>query len=101
MPLSIFNLYSLEELASKDGRQDKTAEELLNKIQLIEAMDQAYGQLKKTNNVALNSRGLTPSYKARKELLARPEVKALVEEAEKGRIKNYDQAIKLDQIFER
>ena len=101
MLLSIFNLYSPEELASEDGRQDKTGEELLKKKQLIEAMDQAYAQLKKTNNIALNLRGLTPSYKAYKELLARPEVKALVEEAEKGRIKNYDQAIKLDQMFER
>lgn len=94
-------MYSPEELAQEDGREDKTGTELLNKKRLIEAMDQAYGQVKKTNNIALNLRGLTPSYKAYKEILARPEVKALVEEAEKGRIKNYDQAIKLDQVFER
>ncbi|CAF3796697.1 unnamed protein product, partial [Rotaria sp. Silwood1] len=34
-------------------------------------------------------------------LLAEPEIEALINEAEQGRIKNYDQAIKLDQIFER
>jgi hypothetical protein len=44
---------------------------------------------------------LTPSYKAYKELLARPDVQTLIDEAEKGRIKNYDQAIQLDQVFER
>lgn len=94
-------MYSPEELAAEDGRQDKTGQELLNKKRLIEAMDHAYAQLKKSNQISLNLRGLTPSYKAYKELLARPEVQALVEEAEKGRVKNYDQAIQLDQIFER
>jgi len=99
--LSIFNMYSPEELASEDGRQDKTAIELLNKKRLISTMDKAYSDLKKTNNIALNLRGLTPSYKAYKDLLARPDVQALIEEAEKGRIKNFDQAIQLDQVFER
>ncbi len=94
-------MYSPEELAAEDGRQDKTGIELLNKKRLISAMDQAYGQLKKTNNIALNLRGLTPSYKAYKALLARPDIQALVDEAEKGRIKNYDKAIQLDQVFER
>jgi hypothetical protein len=94
-------MYSPEELADEDGRQDKTGVELLNKKRLITAMDHAYSQLKKTNNIALNLRGLTPSYKAYKELLARPDVQALIDEAEKGRIKNYDQAIQLDQVFER
>jgi len=94
-------MYSPEELAAEDGRQDKTGIELLNKKRLITAMDQSYSELKKTNNIALNLRGLTPSYKAYKDLLARPDVHALVNEAEKGRIKNYDQAIQLDQIFER
>ncbi|CAF2943294.1 unnamed protein product [Rotaria sp. Silwood2] len=54
--LSIFNMYSPEELAAEDGRKDKTD---------------------------------------------RPDIQALVNEAEKERIKNYDQAIQLDQIFER
>ena len=94
-------MYSPDELAQEDGRTDKTGMELLNKKRLIETMDRAYGQLKKTNNIALNLRGLTPSYKAYKELLSRPDVQALVEEAEKGRIKNYEQAIQLDQVFER
>ena len=94
-------MYSPDELAADDGRRDKTGDELLNKKRLIESMDQAYTELKKTNNIALNLRGLTPSYKAYKQLLARPDIQALVKEAEKGRIKNYDQAIQLDQIFER
>ncbi|CAF5110613.1 unnamed protein product, partial [Rotaria sp. Silwood1] len=34
-------MYSPEELAAEDGRQDKTAVELLNKTRLIETMDQA------------------------------------------------------------
>ncbi|CAF4232583.1 unnamed protein product [Rotaria sp. Silwood2] len=54
--LSIFNMYSPEELAAEDDRKDKTD---------------------------------------------RPDIQALVNEAEKERIKNYDQAIQLDQIFER
>ncbi|UJR38499.1 hypothetical protein I4U23_031166 [Adineta vaga] len=99
--LSLFNMYSPDELAADDGRRDKTAVELLNKKRLIEAMEKAYGEVKKTNKIALNLRGLTPSYKAYKELLARPDIKALVQEAEKGRIKDYDQALQLDQIFER
>ncbi|CAF1013612.1 unnamed protein product [Rotaria magnacalcarata] len=99
--LSIFNIYSPEELASEDGRQDKTAIELLNKKRLIETMDHAYSDLKKINNIALNLRGLTPSYNSYKELLARPDVQALINEAEKGLISNFDQAIQLDQIFER
>jgi len=45
--LSIFNMYSPEELAAEDGRQDKTGIELLNKKRLIGAMDGAYKQLKK------------------------------------------------------
>ena len=94
-------MYSPEELAADDGRQDKTGMELLRKKELITTMDKAYEGLKKTNNIALNLRGLTPSYKAYKDLLARPDIQALVNEAEKGRIKNYDQAIQLDQIFER
>jgi hypothetical protein len=94
-------MYSPEELANEDGRQDKTGIELLNKKRLISAMDQSYSDLKNTNNIALNLRGLTPSYKAYKELLARPDIQALVDEAEKGRINNYDQAIQLDQVFER
>ena len=99
--LSIFNMYSPEELAAEDGRQDKTGAELLNKKRLITAMEQAYSELKKTNHLSLNLRGLTPSYKAYKELLNRPDVQALISEAEKGRIKNYDQAFQLDQVFER
>jgi hypothetical protein len=99
--LSIFNMYTPDELAAEDGRKDKTALELLDKKRLIEAMEQAYSQVKKTNNIALNLRGLTPSYKAYKALLARPDIQALVDEAEKGRIKNYDKAIQLDQVFER
>jgi len=94
-------MYSPEELANEDGRQDKTGIELLNKKRLISAMDQSYSDLKNTNNIALNLRGLTPSYKAYKELLARPDIQTLVDEAEKGRINNYDQAIQLDQVFER
>jgi hypothetical protein len=94
-------MYSPEELAAEDGRRDKTGIELLNKKRLITAMDSAYEQLKKTNNIALNLRGLTPSYTAYKELLERPDIQALVNEAEKGRIKDYDSAIQLDQIFER
>jgi hypothetical protein len=94
-------MYSPEELAAEDGRRDKTGIELLNKKRLITAMDSAYEQLKKTNKIALNLRGLTPSYTAYKELLERPDIQALVNEAEKGRIKDYDSAIQLDQIFER
>ncbi|CAF3977432.1 unnamed protein product [Rotaria sordida] len=45
--------------------------------------------------------GLTPSYHAYKGLLAQPDVQALINEAKKGPIKNYDQAIELDHIFER
>lgn len=97
----IFNMYSPEELADEDGRVDKTGMELLNKKRLISAMDQAYAQMKKTNKIALNLRGLTPSYKAYKEILARPDMQALISEAEKGRIKDYDQAIQLDHVFER
>lgn len=97
----VFNMYSPEELADEDGRVDKTGTELLNKKRLIEAMDQAYSQMKKTNNIALNLRGLTPSYKAYKEILARPDMQALISEAEKGRIQDFDQAIQLDQVFER
>ena len=99
--LSIFNMYTPEELAAEDGRRDKTGTELLNKKRLIEIMDRAYDDLKKTNNIVLNLRGLTPSYDAYKHLLAQPDIKALVREAEKGRIKNYDRAIQLDHIFER
>ncbi|CAF0736198.1 unnamed protein product [Adineta steineri] len=99
--LSFLNMYSPDELAAEDGRMDKTGMELLKKKKLIESMEHAYKEVKKTNNIALNLRGLTPSYKAYKELLARPDVKALVHEAEKGRIKDYDQALQLDQIFER
>ncbi|CAF0902240.1 unnamed protein product [Adineta steineri] len=99
--LSFLNMYSPDELAADDGRMDKTGMELLKKKKLIESMEHAYKEVKKTNNIALNLRGLTPSYKAYKELLARPDVKALVHEAEKGRIKDYDQALQLDQIFER
>lgn len=100
MLLSLFNLYSPEELAEEDGREDKTGQELLNKKRLIEVMEQSYGELQKNNKIALNLRGLTPSYKAYKELLARPDIQALVAEAEKGRIQDYDRAIQLDQIFE-
>ncbi|CAF1109620.1 unnamed protein product [Rotaria sordida] len=99
--LSIFNMYSPEELAAEDGRKDKTGVELLKKKRLIETMDEAYAELKKINKITLNLRGLTPSYNACKELLAKPEIQTLINEAEQGRIKNYDQAIKLDQIFER
>ncbi|CAF4119211.1 unnamed protein product, partial [Rotaria sp. Silwood2] len=99
--LSIFNMYSPEELAAEDGREDKTGMELLNKKRLIEMMDKSYGDLKKSNKITLNLRGLTPSYKAYKELLSRPDIQALIKEAEKGRIKSYNQAIQLDQIFER
>ncbi|CAF0958681.1 unnamed protein product [Rotaria sordida] len=99
--LSLFNMYSPEELAAEDGRQDKTAIELLNKKRLIETMDRAYSELKETNNIVLNLAGLTPSYHAYKDLLAQPDVQALIDEAEKGPIKNYDQAIELDHIFER
>lgn len=94
-------MYTPEELAAEDGREDKTGMELLNKKRLLATMDKAYEGLKKTNNIALNLRGLTPSYKAYKELLSRPDVQALIDEAEKGRIKNYNQAIQLDQVFER
>ncbi|CAF1547021.1 unnamed protein product [Adineta ricciae] len=82
-------MYTSDELAADDGRRDNTAVEL------------SYGQVKKTNKIALNLRGLTPSYKAYKEVLARPDIQALVHEAEKGRIKDYDQALQLDQICER
>ncbi|CAF1217088.1 unnamed protein product [Rotaria sp. Silwood1] len=99
--LSIFNMYSPEELAAEDGRHDKTGVELLNKKRLIGTMDRAYAELKKINKITLNLRGLTPSYSAYKELLTRPEIKALVNEAEKGRITSFDQAIQLDHIFER
>ncbi|CAF0883911.1 unnamed protein product [Rotaria sordida] len=99
--LSIFNMYSPTELAAEDGRKDKTAIELLNKKRLIATMDRSYSELEKMNKITLNLRGLTPSYKAYKELLARPDIQALVNEAEKGRIMNYNQAIQLDQIFER
>ncbi|CAF4688664.1 unnamed protein product [Rotaria sp. Silwood1] len=99
--LSIFNMYSPEELAAEDGREDKTGVELLNKKRLIATMDKAYAELKKVNKITLNLRGLTPSYDAYKKLLAEPEIEALIKEAEQGRVKNYDQAIKLDQIFER
>ncbi|CAF3724726.1 unnamed protein product [Rotaria sp. Silwood1] len=70
--LSLFNMYSPEELAAEDGRQDKTAVELLNKKRLIETMDQAYSELKETNNIVLNLSGLTPSYHAYKDLLVQP-----------------------------
>ncbi|CAF2563737.1 unnamed protein product [Rotaria sp. Silwood2] len=99
--LSILNMYSPKELAAEDGREDKTAIELLNKKRLIETMDQAYAQVKNTNNIVLNLLGLTPSYKAYTDLLARPDIQALIKEAEKGQIKNFDQSIQLDQIFER
>lgn len=99
--LSILNMYSPDELAAEDGRQDKTAEELLTKKRLIETMDKSYAELKKTNKIALNLRGLTPSYKAYKDLLARPDIQQLMAEAESGRIKDYNKAIQLDQIFER
>jgi hypothetical protein len=99
--LSIFNIHSPEELAAEDGRHDKTGTELLNKKRLIEAMDRAYNELKDTNGIVLNLAGLTPSYHAYKNLLAQPDVQALINEAEKGPIKNYDQAVELDQIFER
>ena len=52
---------------------------------------------KKTNRIAFNRCDLTSSYK---ELLDRADIQALVNEAGKGRIQNYDQAIQLDQIFE-
>ncbi len=63
-------------------------------------MEQSYGELQKNNKIALNLRGLTPSYKAYKELLSRPDIQALVAEAEKGRVQDYDRAIQLDQIYE-
>jgi hypothetical protein len=99
--LDIFNIHSPEELAAEDNRQDKTGIELLNKKRLIETMDRAYNEVKATNGIVLNLAGLTPSYHAYKELLAQPDVKELIREAEKGPIKNYDQAVELDQIFER
>ena len=98
---SILNIYSPEELAAEDGREDKTGMELLNKKRLITMMDQAFSELKNSNNIVLNLRGLTPSYEAQKELLARPDIQMLINEAEKGPIKEFDQAIQLDQIFER
>lgn len=99
--LSILNMYSPDELAAEDGRQDKTATELLTKKRLIETMDKSYEQLKKTNRIALNLRGLTPSYQMYKTLLARPDIQQLMQEAETGRIRDYNKAIELDQIFER
>lgn len=64
-------------------------------------MDHAYGELKEINNISLNLRGLTPSYKAYKELLAQPNVQELIKEAEKGRVDTFDKSMQLDQIFER
>ena len=93
-------MYTPDELADEDGREDKTGQELLNKKRLIEAMDQAYAQLKKNNKISLNLRGLTPSYEAYKNLLERPDIQELMEEAEKGHIQDYDQAFQLDQIYE-
>ncbi|CAF2803688.1 unnamed protein product [Rotaria sp. Silwood2] len=98
---SLFNIYSPEELAVEDGRQDKTGVELLNKKRLIETMDRAYNELKETNNILLNLAGLTPSYHVYKDLLAQPDVQTLITKAEKGTIKNYEHVEELDRIFER
>lgn len=94
-------MYTPEELAEEDGRQDKTGIELLNKKRLIETMEKAYTDLKKTNNIVLNLRGLTPSYQAYKELLGKPAIQELINQAEKGQINTFDAAVQLDQIFER
>ena len=93
-------MYTPDELAAEDGREDKTGQELLNKKRLIEGMEQAYAKLERNNKISLNLRGLTPSYEAYKNLLARPDIQDLMEEAEKGRVQDYDQAFQLDQIYE-